>query len=173
MLIGAFSAIILTVGAKGPRNNSNDKTQEATAKNSESNIKGDPEFIKAVEKALKTVEKQSPQVHQDSLRIWKNFKQAKHVHFTYRFWGRRIIECLKDEGMAFRTESEVGEVFKVLWRKGLISENAVVVLMVDAWSHLVYLEGSPSWEKRMENRSPEGGNAPLTGGRSASKERAV
>lgn len=122
----------------------------------------DPELVKAVDEALKAVQRESPQVHEDALRVWKNFnKTSKPVNFTYRFWGRRIIAWLKEEKkMDFHSEEQVGDVFKVLWRKGLISQNAVVVLMVDAWSHLVYLEGSPSWEKRLEkNQSPEEGTS--------------
>ena len=122
----------------------------------------DPDLEKAVNEALKAIQKESPLIHEDSLRVWKNFSAtSKPVNFTYRFWGRRLILWLKEEKkMAFHSEEQIGEVFKILWRKGLISQNAVVVLMVDAWSHLVYLEGSPSWEKRMENRTPEGGVAP-------------
>jgi mevalonate kinase len=117
----------------------------------------DPKLAEAVREALKAVKKESPQVNEDSLRVWKNFKSSsKPVNYTYRFWGRRLILWLKDEKkMTFQSEKEVGEVFKVLWRDGLISSNAVVVLMVDTWSYLIYLEGSPSWERRMENQSPQ------------------
>ena len=122
----------------------------------------DPDLVKAVEEALKVIAKGSPQINEDSLRVWKNFTAtSKPVHYTYRFWGRQIILWLKDEKkMTFQSEKQVGEIFKILWRKGLISKNAVVVLMVDVWSYLIYLEGSPSWEKRPESRSPQGGMGP-------------
>lgn len=120
------------------------------------------DFEAAVMESLTAIKKESPQVHEDSLRVWKNFdaSRAKTINYTYRFWGRRLILWLKEnKKIIFDSEAKVGEVFKVLWRKGLISQGAVIVLMVDTWSHLVYLEGSPDWEKRMENRTPEGGTA--------------
>lgn len=121
-----------------------------------------PDLVKAVEEALKVIAKGSPQINEDSLRVWKNFKAtSKPVHYTYRFWGRQIVLWLRDEKkIAFQSEAQVGEVFKILWRKGLISKNAVVLLMADAWSYLRYLEGSPSWEKRSEGRSLQGGMIP-------------
>lgn len=137
--------------------------------------KSNPDLVKAVKEALSAVKKRSPQVHEDSLRVWKNFKpSSKPVHYTYRVWGRWIILWLKDEKkMAFQSEQEVGEVFKVLWREGLISQNAVVVLMVDAWSYLVYLEGSPAWENRMEKRTPQGETTPIPSSRRRSNERSI
>jgi len=112
-----------------------------------------PGIEQAVDEALKAVKRSSPQIHEDALRVWKNFSPtSRPVNFTYRFWGRRIVLWLKEEKkMTFESEQQVGEVFKVLWRKKLISEHAVFVLMADAWSHLIYLEGVPSWEKRTEN----------------------
>lgn len=139
------------------------------------NQASDPLLEKAVDEALKAIKKNSPQVHEDSLRVWKNFSsKSKPVNYTYRFWGRSLILWLKDEKkMTFQSEEQVGEVFKILWRKGLISQNAVVVLMVDAWSHLVYLEGSPSWEAGVENRSPQGGTTPNGSNQGKPRERDV
>ncbi len=136
----------------------------------------DPDLVKSVEEALKAIAKGSPQINEDSLRVWKNFTAtSKPVHYTYRFWGRQIIMWLKSEKkMAFQSEAQVGEVFKILWRKGLISKNAVVLLMVDVWSYLRYLEGSPSWEKRPEGRGSQGGTTPATpSARQKSNERST
>ena len=121
----------------------------------------DPAFIKVVEEALQVVQKESPQINTDALNVWKKFQSnSRAINYTYRFWGRRLILWLQDQKkVIFDSEEKVGEVFKVLWAKGLISKNAVVVLMVDSWSHLVYLEGSPGWQEKMENRRPEGGKA--------------
>lgn len=153
-----------------PKNNESTVSQAGPEAN-----QANPDFEKVVEEALNAIKKQTPQVNEDSLRVWKNFdSNSKPVNYTYRFWGRRLILWLKEEkNMVFDSEEKVGEVFKVLWRKGLISKNAVVVLMVDAWSHLVYLEGSPSWEKRMENRTREGGTVPNLGTPPSSRDRAV
>ncbi|MBX9805740.1 MAG: hypothetical protein K2Y18_08325 [Alphaproteobacteria bacterium] len=114
---------------------------------------------KNVEEALKAIKAKSPQVHEDSLRVFKNFKShSKPVHWTYRSWGRSLILWLRDEkDMAFNTREKVGKVFMVLWHKQLISESAVMLLTNDAWSHLVYLEGVPSWEKNMEEKAHRGG----------------
>jgi len=129
----------------------------------------------AVDEALKAVKRESPQVHEDSLRVWKKFSPtSRPVNFTYRFWGRRIILWLKEEKkMTFGSAQQVGDVFKVLWRKKLISEHAVFVLMADAWSHLIYLEGIPSWEKRAENREPGGRTMPKTSFEGKPGERAI
>jgi hypothetical protein len=144
-------------------------------KQEESPINSDLE--QAVNEALKAVKAESPQVHEDSLRVWKNFSSTsklRKINFTYRVWGRRLILWLRDEKkMAFQSEEQVGDVFKVLWRKGLISRDAVVVLMVDAWDHLRYLEGEPSWEKQMENRSPQGGMVPSGPYKGKASEQAV
>lgn len=122
----------------------------------------DPKLVKAVEEALEAFKKNSPIVHEDSLRVWKNFKSSsKPVNYTYRFWGRQLILWLKEnKNMVFHSQTDVGNVFKVLYHKNLISANAVIVLMVDAWGHLVYLEGSPDWEKRKENLTQGGEMAP-------------
>lgn len=151
-----------------------DVRQDCQENESSSNLK------KSVEEALESIKKESPQVHEDALRIWKNFKPTSkhHINYTYRSWGRRLILWLKDEKkMAFQTEQDVGEVFKILWRKGLISQDAVVLLMVDAWNYLVYLEGSPSWEnrmeKRMENKAPQNRGTPNFSKRQKPKEQSV
>jgi hypothetical protein len=144
-----------------------DQVTSRDANKANSVAEDDPKLVKAVEEALVALNKQSPVVQQDSLRVWKNFSStSKPVNYTYRFWGRQLILWLKEEKkLVFKSETDVGKVFKILYHKGLISANAVVVLMVDAWGHLVYLEGSPDWEKREENRlgggevAPDGVNA--------------
>lgn len=62
--------------------------------------------------------------------------------------------------MAFDSQGKILQVFTVLYRKGLISEHAALVLTSAAWSHLVYREGIPDWEKRYESRPSEGGEDP-------------
>jgi len=175
VLLSIFTAFSMDAVAEAPEKDETTINQAEAKINKEGEENQDPELVKAVEEALKAMKMESPLVHEDSLRVWKNFSStSKPVNYTYRFWGRRLILWLKDEKkIAFQTEEQVGDVFKVLWRKGLISQNAVVVLMVDAWSHLVYLEGSPSWEKRMENRRPEGGTIPDASHKQIPKERSV
>ena len=174
VLLSVFTAFSMDAVAEAPgKHEAAINPAEAKIKK-ESQENQDPELVKAVEEALEALKMESPLVHEDSLRVWKNFSSTSEPNYTYRFWGRRLILWLKDKKkIAFQTEEQVGNVFKVLWHKGLISEHAVIVLMVDAWSHLVYLEGSPSWEKRMENRRPEGGTIPDASNKQIPKERSV
>jgi hypothetical protein len=121
--------------------------------------RNDPDLVKAVDEALEAIRKDAPQVHQDSLRVWKNFKKKScPPNYTYRFWGIKIILWLKDhKEMAFSSERSVFAVFQILYHKGLISEHAVLLLTTTAWNNLVYREGVPDWEKKYEDRTPEGG----------------
>ena len=168
----AFSSGVMAASIEEPEatieeadNVESDQANRSNQPNQTNQVKEfDPDLVKSVEEALKAIAKGSPQINEDSLRVWKNFTAtSKPVHYTYRFWGRQIILWLKNEKkIAFQSEAQVGEVFKILWRKGLISKNAVVLLMVDVWSYLRYLEGSPSWEKRSEDQSSQGGMMPVT-----------
>lgn len=135
----------------------------------------DPTLVKAIEEALVSIKKESPTVHEDALRVWKNYKEnSKPANYTYRFWARSLIVWLKDnKKIVFDSEKKVGAVFTILWHKKLISPHAVLVLTVDCWAHLRYLEGSPGWEKKLENRSPEGGAIPSASEKSQQTERAV
>jgi len=168
----AFSSGVMAASIEEPEatieeadNVESDQADRSNQPNQTNQVKEfDPDLVKSVEEALKAIAKGSPQINEDSLRVWKNFTAtSKPVHYTYRFWGRQIILWLKNEKkIAFQSEAQVGEVFKILWRKGLISKNAVVLLMVDVWSYLRYLEGSPSWENRSEDQSSQGGMMPVT-----------
>lgn len=179
ILLGAcwiFFSQAIAVDAEKPEETINQETNQATQEDQANQTeKSNPDLVKAVKEALSVIKRESPQVHEDSLRVWKNFKpSSKPIHYTYRVWGRWIILWLKDEKkMTFQSEQEVGEVFKVLWREGLISQHAVVVLMADAWSYLVYLEGSPAWENRMEKRPPQEGTTPMSSERRRSNERSI
>jgi hypothetical protein len=112
----------------------------------------DPDLVKAVDEALEAIRKDAPQVHQDAMRVWKNFKKKScPPNYTYRFWGVRIILWLKDhKEIAFPSERKVFEVFQMIYHKGLISEHAVLLLTTSAWNNLVYREGVPDWEKKYE-----------------------
>lgn len=161
-LMGIFAVLSMGVfAASSPVDGTPDQQADVTNK-AELTTEDDPQLVKDVEAALAALKKQSPLVQEDSLRVWKNFKSnSKPINYTYRFWGRQLILWLKEEKkMIFKSEMDVGKVFKVLYHKGLISANAVIVLMVDAWGHLVYLEGAPDWEKREENRVGGGGVSP-------------
>lgn len=130
-----------------------DQTKNNSTSLQDSSNQDDPKLTKAVKEALEALKNKSPQVHEDSLRVWKNFKsKSKPPNYTYRSWGRQLILWLKDEkDIIFQTEQDVKAVFMVLYHMNMISEHAVVVLTVDTWGHLVYLEGMPDWEKRKEN----------------------
>ena len=120
----------------------------------------DPEFVKVVENALEAIKKEAPDVHDQALNVWKKFDGTTNPNFTFRFWGRRLILWLRDsKKVTFDSEEKVLHVFLVLWRKGKISKNAVITLSLDAWGHLVFLQGSPALGSRLENREPGGGEA--------------
>jgi hypothetical protein len=142
----------------------NDQLSAANSDAADKTDQDDPKLVKAVEDALSAVKKNAPSVNEDALRVWKNFKgTSKPVNYTYRSWGRQIIMWLKEEKkMVFHNVKQVGNVFTVIYNKGLISQNAVMTLSVDVWGYLVHLEGSPDWEKRNENRMP-GGEVVLNG----------
>jgi hypothetical protein len=127
-------------------------TQQAPTTN-----RDDSDLAKAVDEALDAIRKDAPQVHQDALRVWKNFKKKScPPNYTYRFWGVRVILWLKDhKEIAFPSERKVFEVFQIIYHKGLISEHAVLLLTTSAWNHLVYREGVPDWDKKYEDRAPE------------------
>ena len=112
----------------------------------------DSDLVKAVMEALDVVKKGSPQVHEDALRVWKNFKATSNPKYTYRYWGRHIISWLKDEKkIVINSLAKCEEVFDILWQKGLISKEAARVLGLDAWSQVAYLEGVPGFDQRKEN----------------------
>lgn len=104
-----------------------------------------------VEAALAYSKKQSPQVHEDALRVWKNFKSGKsEPHYTYRFWARDIVLWLRNNrGLSFETQEKVAEVFMLLHELGAISKDAAILLTTNVWSLLVHREGIPDMEKRI------------------------
>jgi hypothetical protein len=110
---------------------------------------------KNVEEALKAIKAKSPQVHEDSLRVFKNFKShSKPVHWTYRSWGRSLILWLRDEkDMAFNTREKVGKVFMVLWHK----QCSLRMMHGHTWcTWKVFLPGKKIWKKKriaVEKRS--------------------
>lgn len=99
--------------------------------------------------ALAFLKKESPQIHDDSLRVWKNFKSGKsQPHYSYRFWARNLILWLRSErNIVFNSQAKVAHVFNMMVEKGLISSDAAVVLTIDAWGYLVHHEGIPDLRK--------------------------
>ncbi|WP_156962085.1 hypothetical protein [Candidatus Paracaedibacter symbiosus] len=104
-----------------------------------------------IEAALASLKKRCPHVHEDSLRVWKNFKSGQtDPNYTYRFWARDMVLWLrKERGLTFESESKVGEVFHQLEAIGHISKDAVILLTTDVWSFLTYREGVPEIERRL------------------------
>lgn len=102
-----------------------------------------------IDAALAAQEKKCPQVHQDAIRVWKKFKSGTtDPNYTYRFWARDIVLWLrKNRGVSFEAEEKIGDVFKILYDKRVISKDAENVLTMDAWSFLVNREGMPERER--------------------------
>lgn len=103
-----------------------------------------------VEAALAYSKKRFPRVHEDALRVWKDFKSGEsEPHYTYRFWGRNMVLWLrKERGLSFEAEEKVAEVFIAIHKTGKISKDAAILLTTDVWSFLVYREGIPDRGKR-------------------------
>ena len=107
-----------------------------------------------VQAALDHFAKTAPKFHSDCLRVWKNFKKGIDPHYSYRSWGIRFIMWLKQErNVTFASQSQVGDVFAILYKKGLISKHAVLVLTANVWSYLVYREGIPDIDKQDRSRN--------------------
>lgn len=112
-------------------------------------VQADPAFVKNIDEALSAVKSESPGVHEDSLRVWKNYKpKTKSPNVTYQYWGIRLILWLKDEKKidfeGEKSDQKVRDVFNVLWQKKLISREAAEVLTFYAWAHLLSLHGLPA-----------------------------
>jgi hypothetical protein len=168
LLFVIFASISLGVLAAVDNNVATELAKEAPThkdiqKDSEGDtFKDDPDLVKAVEAALKGVKEKAPDVQKEALRVWKNYKAGGKSNFTYRFWGRSVIEWLqKNKGMAFKSARDVEKIFLILWHKKLISYDAVRVLTTDSWGHTVYEQGEPAFNKRVEDyREPGGGIVP-------------
>lgn len=150
--LNAFATLPIENNKVGPKGN--DKLKPEIDAYVEKQENQDPAFIKSVEDALVAVKKVSPDIHEQALKVWKNFDGNTNPNFTYRFWARRIIMWLKDnKKVVFDSDKKVASVFTVLWKKGMISKSAAITLSLDSWGHLVYLQGLPAWESRMENKN--------------------
>ncbi|MBI1954324.1 MAG: hypothetical protein HYS39_01810 [Proteobacteria bacterium] len=128
------------------------ETPEASTQAKHNQLKKD------IEKALQNSKKKSPQVYEDALRVWKNFKTGQsEPHYTYRYWARNLVLWLKDQKkIVFNDQKKVAHVFDILLEKKLISHDAAILLTVDVWGYLVHLQGIPQWdEKKPLNPSEE------------------
>ncbi|MBM3632600.1 MAG: hypothetical protein FJX03_02680 [Alphaproteobacteria bacterium] len=149
--LNAFATLPIENNKVGPKGN--DKLKPEIDAYVEKQENQDPAFTKAVEDALVAVKKEAPDVHEQALKVWKNFDGKTNPNFTYRFWARSIIMWLKDnKKIVFDSDKKVADVFLELWKKGKISRSAAITLSLDSWGHLVYLQGLPAWESRMENQ---------------------
>ena len=159
ILLGIFVGFTLSAFATLPIENNkkgleaNDKLKPEIDAYVEKKENQDPAFIKAVEEALVAVKKEAPDIHEQAIKVWKNFDGKTNPNFTYRFWARSIIMWLKDnKKIVFDSDKKVADVFLELWKKKIISRSAAITLSLDSWGHLVYLQGLPAWESRMENQ---------------------
>jgi hypothetical protein len=168
ILLGIFACISVIVLAAPsddtPSDKDNAKVEAAPDPKAQPDLSQDdqdPDLVKAVMDALDAVKKEAPDVHDQALKVWKKFDGTTNPNFTYRFWGRRLILWLKDnKKVTFDGQKKVADVFLVLWRQGKISKSAAITLSIDAWGHLVFLQGAPGLGSRLEeNREPGGGES--------------
>lgn len=122
-------------------------------------IENEEQLEKDIDAALDDLKKKSPQVHEDAIRIWKNFKAGKSdPHYTYRYWGRDIVLFLQNtKGYTFDDEMKVAQVFGILLKKNLINKDAAHVLTINVWSQLAYLQGrtDPHKDEKKEEEKPK------------------
>jgi hypothetical protein len=107
---------------------------------------------KDVDAVIKHFKEKVPTVTQDSLRVWKNFKAGKSdPNYLYKYWARDVVLWLREERkLVFDSQSKVMEVFRIMKEKDLISNDAVVLLSSSVWSLLVYREGVPDLQNKLE-----------------------
>lgn len=106
--------------------------------------------VKDVEAALAYQKKYYPDIHEDALRVWKNFESGKtEPNYTYKFWARDIILWLrKERGLRFESEVKVGDVFRILYNKGYISKDSAILLTKNVWGLLISREGIPDMGRK-------------------------
>lgn len=107
-----------------------------------------------IDAALAYSKKHLPSIHEDALRVWKNFTGKSDPNsdpsHTYRSWARNLVIWLrKDRHLTFESQDRVAVVFKILKDKNLISPKAAILLTQDVWSYLIYREGVPDIEKHL------------------------
>lgn len=112
--------------------------------------------VKDVEAALAYQKKHYPDIHEDALRVWKNFESGKtEPNYTYKFWARDIILWLrKERGLSFESEVKVGDVFRILYNKGYISKDSAILLTKNVWGLLVSREGIPDMGRKPSRDKP-------------------
>ena len=104
--------------------------------------------------AMKHSESSAHDIHNDSLRVWKNYNHGTTPHYSYRSWARNLILWLKREQKSiFDSEKKVAQVFKILLNQGKISADAAVTLTMDCWGYLVHLEGVPDWQEKKKEQT--------------------
>lgn len=98
--------------------------------------------------ALASSKKRAPDVYNQSLTVWKNFKAKTKPNYVYRYWALDIVQYLKEERhVAFPDGASVGTVFAKMLKRGMISEEAAKTLTMDSWSHLSHLHGQIPWNQ--------------------------
>lgn len=146
---------VLSISRTNPKRNEsvadNKKIDLIEDKESETINDSDYVSVKDVEAALAASKAKSPQICQDALRVWKNYKSGKSdPHYSYRFWARNLVLWLRaDRNLTFENQNKVGAVFKVLLDKGMISPDAAVLLTTDVWNYFIFREGVPDLETQL------------------------
>ncbi len=109
---------------------------------------------KDVAAAMKHSEASAHDIHNDSLKVWKNYNHDTTPHYSYRSWARNLILWLKREQKSiFDSEKKVAQVFNILYKQGKISADAVIALTMDCWGYLVHLEGIPDWKEKKKEQA--------------------
>jgi hypothetical protein len=104
-----------------------------------------------VMKAIDESRAKSPDIHNDALRVWKNFKSGRiKPNVSYYFWASDLIFWLEKEGeVEFASEEKVAKVFTILKDKELISPDAEKVLTEFVWGKFQRLKMLTPEERAM------------------------
>lgn len=103
-----------------------------------------------VDMAVKASASRSKKIHDDSLRVWKSFKDGDKPNYAYYYWARNIIFSLKKkQNIQFKSEDDIKKAFQIMADEDLISSDSVPVLAKFVWENIERRKGMSPLEKIM------------------------
>ena len=103
-----------------------------------------------VDMAVKASASRSNKIHDDSLRVWKSFKDGDKPNYAYYYWARNIIFSLKKkQNIQFKSEDDIKKAFQIMADEDLISSDSVPVLAKFVWENIELRKGMSPLEKIM------------------------
>ncbi|MBX3456759.1 MAG: hypothetical protein KF820_00150 [Candidatus Paracaedibacteraceae bacterium] len=103
-----------------------------------------------IDMAVKASALRSKKIHDDSLRVWKSFKDGDKPNYAYYYWARNIIFNLKKkQNIQFKSEDDVKKAFQIMADEDLISSDSVPILAKFVWENIERRKGMSPLEKIM------------------------